>query len=299
VRRDPKGTEDSVKRVGGAAIFGGAENGTAVGLADSVDEFPRVGESPAHGHRESITTWLVGVPLTLATRMTAIAMLQRLMATGAPQTQWICFLNSHNFNRAMLDGVCRDALSDAYAVFPDGCAIHVAARLCGLHIPENLPGTDLVPAMLESCSGTCFLIGDAPKHIERAAYELQRRFPAWSVAGFTSGYFASEEEERRVVELVNRTNPDLLLIGMGTPLQERFVRRYAGDLRVPLCICVGGLFGYWSGELIRAPRLMRRLGLEWLWILVQQPRKVGRYTIGTARFFATVLRHLRREVTAP
>lgn len=222
-------------------------------------------------------------------------MLQRLMTNGARRAQWICFLNSHSFRVAILDPECREALSGAYAVFPDGCAVRVAARLRGLHILDNLPGTDLVPAMLESCSGRCFLIGDAPKQIEIAACELERRFPTWSVVGWAPGYFASEEEERRVVDLVNRTKPDLLLIGMGTPLQERFVRRYADDLGVPLCICVGGLFSYWSGRLIRAPRLMRRLGLEWLWILVQQPHKLGRYTIGTARFFATVLCHLRRD----
>jgi exopolysaccharide biosynthesis WecB/TagA/CpsF family protein len=226
-------------------------------------------------------------------------MLRRLLARGAMRTQWVCFLNSHSFNIAMLDGECRHGLSAAHAVFPDGCAMHVAARLCGLPISHNLPGTDLVPALLESCSGKCFMIGDGPEWIKSAAREFERRFPRWSVVGFAPGYFGSEEEERRVIDLVNRAKPDLLLIGMGTPLQERFVLRYADDLRVPLCICVGGLFSYWNGRLIRAPRLMRRLRLEWLWILAQQPHKLGRYTIGIARFFATALRHRWRGSSGP
>ena len=268
----------------------------AVASADAAG--PSVGEPTwaAHEPRASAAQF-AGIPLTLATRTAAIAMLRRLMARDAARAHWVCFLNSHSFNSATLDRQCRDALNGASAVFPDGCAMHVAARLRGIRIPDNLPGTDLIPALLELCSGRCFLIGDAPERIERAARELERRFPTWSVVGYAPGYFESEEGERRVVDRVNRAEPDLLLIGMGSPLQERFVLRYAEDLRVPLCVCVGGLLSYWSGRLVRAPRLMRRLCLEWLWILAQQPHKLGRYTVGIARFFAAVVPHVWRELT--
>jgi N-acetylglucosaminyldiphosphoundecaprenol N-acetyl-beta-D-mannosaminyltransferase len=166
--------------------------------------------------------------------------------------------------------------------------------ISGRHVPANLPGTDLVPAMLASTAGRCFLIGDTTERVERASSELERRFPGWSVVGSASGYFESEEAERRVIERVNRAGPNLLLIGMGTPQQERFILRHSTNLRVPLCICVGGLFGYWNGKLIRAPRALRILQLEWLWILAQQPRKLRRYTIGTVVFFARVLRSRAR-----
>jgi N-acetylglucosaminyldiphosphoundecaprenol N-acetyl-beta-D-mannosaminyltransferase len=235
-------------------------------------------------------THLLGLRLTLVTRARATAILQDLAAIPAAVTRWVCFLNSHNFNAAMQDAECRAALQGACAVFPDGVAIRVAARLFGRRVPDNLPGTDLVPAMLASSAGRCFLIGDTAEQIERASGELERRFPGWSVAGFASGFFGSAEEERRVVEHVNRTEPNLLLIGMGTPHQERFMLRHSTELRVPLCICVGGLFGYWSKKLIRAPRALRALHLEWLWILAQQPRKLRRYTIGTVVFFAKILR---------
>jgi N-acetylglucosaminyldiphosphoundecaprenol N-acetyl-beta-D-mannosaminyltransferase len=251
------------------------------------------GAAGAHDERTASSD-LLGLPLTLVTRSAATAILQRLAAMPATAARWVCFLNSHSFNTAMLDPECRAALNGASAVFPDGVAIRVAARLFGFRVPDNLPGTDLVPAMLASSAGRCFLVGDTPEQVERAARELERRFPDWSVAGFASGYFGSEEDERRAIERVNCARPNLLLIGMGTPQQERFVVRHAAELRVPLCICVGGLFGYWSRKLIRAPRPLRRLQLEWLWILVQQPRKLRRYTIGTAVFFSTILRRRAR-----
>jgi exopolysaccharide biosynthesis WecB/TagA/CpsF family protein len=235
---------------------------------------------------------LLGIPLTLVTRAPALAMLERFMsATGA--TRWVCFLNFHSFNGAIADRGCRAAFAGASAVFPDGVALRVGARVRRLRIPENLPGTDLVPDMLRaSPGGKCFLIGDTAEQIERAAHELERRFPAWSVVGFSPGFFAAEADEREAVERVNAARPDLLLIGMGSPRQERFIARHASELHVPLCMCVGGLFGYWSGKLSRAPRSVRKMCLEWLWILVQQPGKLRRYTIGAAKFFSTVFKGL-------
>jgi exopolysaccharide biosynthesis WecB/TagA/CpsF family protein len=166
-----------------------------------------------------------------------------------------------------------------------------------VRVPENLPGTDLVPdALAQAKGGRCFLIGDTDQEVERAARELERRFPGWSVVGCSSGYFASKQEELRVIESVNRAKPHLLMLGMGTPKQERFVVRHAHRLSVPLCICVGGLFGYWSGKLIRARLVVRRLRLEWLWILLQQPHKLPRYTVGVALFFARVLKRRNRAL---
>lgn len=230
-------------------------------------------------------------------RATALGTLQTLLATRDSRTRWVCFLNSHTFNIATRDRDCLEALRGAAAVFPDGIAIRVAARFCGLRVPENLPGTDLVPELLAGTRGRCFLIGDTWEQVARASCGLMRSYPGWSVVGYYSGYFRSAGEERRVVEMVNRREPDLVLLGMGTPFQERFIRLHATELRVPLCICVGGLFRYWSRKLMRAPLPMRRLCLEWLWILAQQPWKFRRYTIGTVLFFNEVARLRAQSAT--
>jgi N-acetylglucosaminyldiphosphoundecaprenol N-acetyl-beta-D-mannosaminyltransferase len=240
---------------------------------------------------------LAGQPIMLVTRAAALGTLEALLAARDAQARWVCFLNSHTFNSATRDHDCLEALRGAAAVFPDGIAIRVAARLCGLRVPENLPGTDLVPELLAGTRGRCFLIGDTWEQVARASRGLTRSHPAWSVVGYHSGYFRSDAEERRVVEMVNRREPDLVLLGMGTPFQERFIRLHAAELRVPLCICVGGLFGYWSRKLMRAPLPMRRMCLEWLWILAQQPWKLRRYTIGTVLFFTEIARLRGRSPT--
>jgi N-acetylglucosaminyldiphosphoundecaprenol N-acetyl-beta-D-mannosaminyltransferase len=241
---------------------------------------------------------LAGQPITLVSRATALATLKRLLATRDARTRWVCFLNSHTFNSAMRDRDCMETLRGAAAVFPDGIAIRVAARLCGLRVQENLAGTDLVPELLARTRGRCFLIGDTFEQVALASRELAKLHPGWSVVGYHSGYFRSDAEKRRVVETVNRCKPDLVLLGMGTPYQERFLRFHATELRVPLCICVGGLFRYWSRKLVRAPLPVRRMCLEWLWILVQQPRKFRRYTIGTVLFFSAISRLREQPRTA-
>jgi N-acetylglucosaminyldiphosphoundecaprenol N-acetyl-beta-D-mannosaminyltransferase len=237
---------------------------------------------------------LFSVPLTVTTRHAALSSLRHVLEHGtAASGLWVAFLNANNFNAAMRCEAYRKALSSAYAVYPDGVAIEIAARLAGIERLQNLPGTDLVPELLAHTADglyRCYLLGETQQTVESAARYVECRFPGWRIAGVASGYFASDEAEARTVRSIAEAAPDLLLIGMGTPKQEHFVARHGPALRARLTIGVGGLFQYWSRKLVRAPRAVRALRLEWLWILAQQPHKWRRYTIGIAWFFATVVR---------
>ena len=95
----------------------------------------------------------------------------------------------------------------------------------------------------------------------------------------------------RVIRQINQAQPDVLLVGMGNPLQERWIHRHRHQLDVPLCIGVGGLFHYWAGDLQRAPIWLRRWGAEWLGILLQQPHKARRYLLGNPLFLYRILRN--------
>ena len=115
-------------------------------------------------------------------------------------------------------------------------------------------------------------------------------FPGWTQAGFYHGFFHDRQSTDEVIRCINRSRPNLLLIGMGNPLQEQWIHRHRQRLEVPLCLGVGGLFHYWAGDLRRAPPWLRRLGAEWLGILFQQPHKARRYLLGNPLFLWRAIR---------
>ena len=167
------------------------------------------------------------------------------------------------------------------------CAGPPKAR--GVRLKANLNGTDLVPALLARGQGLrCFLLGATPEAIERAAAHFRQAYPGCVLAGHHHGYL-DEAATSRVIEAINAADVDLLLVGMGNPLQERWIARHRSRLKVGLCVGVGGLFSYWAGDLDRAPGWMRRCGVEWLHILRRQPKKFQRYVFGNPLFLLRLL----------
>jgi N-acetylglucosaminyldiphosphoundecaprenol N-acetyl-beta-D-mannosaminyltransferase len=177
-------------------------------------------------------------------------------------------------------------------VFGDGTGVRWAARMKGTRLRDNLCGTDLIPALFESTPGyRYFLLGADEPTIERAAARAQMRFPNWTLAGFHHGYVKSPELSEQVIGEVNAARADVLLVGMGNPRQERWLEAHRDRLRVPLGIGVGGLFDFWAETVSRAPAWVRRIGYDWVWRLMQQPRdKARRYLIGNPAFLLRAVR---------
>jgi N-acetylglucosaminyldiphosphoundecaprenol N-acetyl-beta-D-mannosaminyltransferase len=112
----------------------------------------------------------------------------------------------------------------------------------------------------------------------------------WTVCGRHHGSLAGENLTAEVLRRIAAAQPDLLLVGMGNPLQEQWFHAHRRELDVPLVIGVGGLLNFWSGNVPRAPAWLRRWGAEWLWVLCQQPHKARRYLAGNPLFLARVLK---------
>jgi N-acetylglucosaminyldiphosphoundecaprenol N-acetyl-beta-D-mannosaminyltransferase len=230
---------------------------------------------------------IIGVEIANETSEAALARLLDLL-DGPPGTT-LFFVNAHTLNLAARDDGYRRLLDGSGLVYGDGTGVRWAAACRGVEMKANLNGTDLVPALLARARGRrCYLLGGTPELVRDAAAELERRFPDCRLAGFHHGYVdgASTDE---VIEAINRSHADLLLVGMGNPLQEQWLARHRSRLQVPLCISVGGLFAYWAGTLDRAPAWMRRHGIEWLHILRRQPWKLQRYLLGNPLFLLRML----------
>ena len=232
---------------------------------------------------------ILGVDIVNLGKAAAIKRLRAYLC--ADEGKVVYFVNAHTLNLAVGDPEFRLILNNADLCLGDGIGIRLAAASRGVRMLANLNGTDLVPALLaETSEGghRYFLLGLDESSIERASKQARELFPGWTLAGYHHGYVDQETSEQ-VIECINASKSQLLLVGMGNPLQEFWVSRYRHRLRVSLSLGVGGLIDYWAGNLERAPLWMRKWGLEWLFILCQQPRKFRRYILGNPLFIARML----------
>jgi N-acetylglucosaminyldiphosphoundecaprenol N-acetyl-beta-D-mannosaminyltransferase len=241
------------------------------------------------------TVDLLGVRVTNASTDEAVALMDRWSRSDDGRTRLVYIVNAHSLNLAWTSPEYRRCLNAADVVFADGTGARLAARWHGVRLRDNLVGTDLVPAFFRRTHGTgqrCFLLGGQPGTPERARARLRQEFTGLEIAGAHHGY-VHDGDAARVIALINRARPSLLLVGMGNPVQEMWLDRHRTALDVPLGIGVGGLFDHWAGHLRRAPRWVRRLGIEWVQILLQQPHKWRRYLLGNPAFVARALQSAR------
>lgn len=241
---------------------------------------------------EGSTLSVLGVPVTDVTMDQALSLLQGLLHPQRPRAHGIYFVNTHTLNNACDRPAYRTVLRSADRVFGDGTGVRWAARMLhGITLKDNVNGTDLVPLMFSRWADRglrYYLLGNTPERIEQAAAHAQRSFPGWTFAGCHHGYLGPDDHEA-VIEKINASGAHLLLVGMGNPKQEQWIHEHIGQLKVPLCLATGGLFDYWVGDLVRAPKWVRRLGFEWLHLLSRQPHKAARYLIGNPKFLLRVV----------
>jgi len=203
----------------------------------------------------------------------------------------INFLNAHCFNIAQKNVNYRAALGRCTYLLNDGVGIDIAGRLVGIHFKENLNGTDLIPELLQFFAEkglSVFFFGAKPEVIQEARREIAKTYPDLSIAGHCDGY---DRDPTSVIDQINSSRADALILGLGVPTQELWVDRYGSQLtRAKICVSGGAIFDFVSGNVKRAPRLIRRLRLEWLFRLIQEPRRLfSRYILGSVLFFYHVL----------
>ncbi|MFV0309603.1 MAG: WecB/TagA/CpsF family glycosyltransferase [Desertimonas sp.] len=183
-------------------------------------------------------------------------------------------------------------LREGTVTFNDGAGLALAARLRRRPFPANLNGTDLCPALFERCPpGTrVALVGGRPGVADRAGVVLAQRFPHLDLVLTHHGYLDADGEAE-VADRLRDTRPQVVMVGMGNPLQVEYIDRHRElpGLAQILWLAVGGQLDYYGGDLPRAPGWMRRARLEWLHLVRVQPHKLRRYAIGIPAFLARVV----------
>ena len=246
-------------------------------------------EQPSGPERVNV----LGIGLSAITMADALAWIDHWIARRA--NQYICVTGVHGVMESQLDPALRVIHNRAGLVTPDGMPLVWISRLRGPRGVERVYGPDLMLACCESSVAKGyrhFFYGGATGVPERLSERLQKRFPGLQIAGQWSPPFRelTTLEEAELIERINAARPDIVWIGLSTPKQERWMARYVGRISAPVLIGVGAAFDMHAGVKKQAPRWMQRSGLEWLFRLGTEPRRLWRrYLINNPRFIWRVL----------
>ena len=237
---------------------------------------------PGRGERE-----ILGVSIKCFTREEAIAHIDRSLQSE--QILCVCFANAHTLNIASTTRQVREVLR-RFLVLNDGVGVDIASRLkYGRAFPENLNGTDFVPALLALTRHRLrlYLVGSTDAAVGHAATSFQRRFPQHCIVGWRNGFLKDENDIEETWRDIRAAQVDCVLVGMGNPMQEFWIANHAIKTGARLLIGVGALFDFEAGRVVRAPIWVRNMRCEWAYRFLQEPKRLAsRYLIGNIAFLS-------------
>jgi N-acetylglucosaminyldiphosphoundecaprenol N-acetyl-beta-D-mannosaminyltransferase len=223
-------------------------------------------------------------------RQEIIRLLCEYACGGSVRTAF--YVNAHCVNIACRDREYRDILNRADLVYVGGMGVVWASRFLGVPLSERVNILDFLDGLigrLRKEEITVYLLGAQLPIVKKAAEDLKKK--GLKVVGSRDGFF-NEEEEPGIIREINLLRPNILMVGIGVPRQEKWIFRHQKELDVKLCWAVGAAFEWISGYRRRAPAWMIKCGLEWLHRLYQQPRRLyKRYLVGNFTFVYHIVKY--------
>ncbi|WP_440873953.1 WecB/TagA/CpsF family glycosyltransferase [Thalassotalea sp. PLHSN55] len=230
---------------------------------------------------------LFGLPLNNIMMQEAVHLVTHTERALQSAPKLTFFINVNSINLALKNATFYQQLQQADHLLADGSGMRLAAKSAGYLLEDNNNGTDMLPHLCKSCIAhkkSLFLLGSAPGVADKTAKNLQAQFRGLNIAGTAHGYF-SDNETAQLIADINDSGCDILLVAMGSPMQEQWLLAHKHKLHCQSALAVGGLFDFYSGRISRSPMWLRELGLEWLWRLAKEPvAKFNRYVIGNPLF---------------
>lgn len=237
---------------------------------------------------------ILGVHVNAIDRTAALDQISRW--TSENERQYVCVTGVHGVMECQDDAELRRIHNESGLTVPDGMPMVWLGRLAGAKWMERVCGPDLMLQLCEASAKngwTHFFYGGAPGVAEKLAERLCEAYPGLRVGGtYTPPFRDLEESEKdEISSLINEAEPDLVWVGLSTPKQERWMDEFRGRLAAPALLGVGAAFDLHAGLTTRAPRWMQRSGLEWLYRLLTEPRRLWRrYLTNNPRFIWKAMR---------
>ncbi|GAB6060079.1 WecB/TagA/CpsF family glycosyltransferase [Desulfonatronum parangueonense] len=240
---------------------------------------------------------ILGIPFHDVTFAEAVQWCLERMRSGRPG--YVATVNLDFVMQSRRDPELQRILLEADLVVADGAPLIWMSGLFGPRLRERVTGSDLTPLLAEACRDHgfgVFGLGAAPGVAEKALKELERRYPGLRVAGWHSPPKADilDMDHESILDRLRQGGPDLLLVAFGAPKQEKWINMHFRQWRIPVAIGIGGTLDFLAGVQRRAPKLVQKIGMEWFWRLLTDPRRLlGRYAANLL-FLATESIRLKR-----
>lgn len=229
-------------------------------------------------------------PLVVSARVDNVTIegaVEKILEAPSGRARFIAFVHPHALNLAAFDRELRGIIESADAVLPDGIGVRIAARLNRTPLSANVNGTDLLPRIASEAARQripLVLVGAKPGVAEDCSDTLRASHPGLEIPIVSDGYL-DEAKEKALLDRLRKAGHVVVLVAMGTPLQERWIAKVRDQVPNATFIGVGGLFDFFSGRVPRAPLFVRELGLEWAFRMAQEPRRLAkRYILGNPLF---------------
>lgn len=242
---------------------------------------------------------ILGCPVDNLDIKETLDLIDKMVRSKSPHQHAV--INVDKLLKYRSDHTLRDIIYNCDIINADGMPIVWAAKILGNPLKERIAGIDLMERLIELSVHKryrLFFLG-AKEDIVNEVFRIYReRFPELQIAGFRNGYWKPEEEEN-VVEHIRNTRADILFIAMSSPKKEFFIKKYLHTMCVPFVMGVGGSFDVVAGKIRRAPKWMQEIGLEWLFRLLQEPRRLWRrYLVGNTVVIYLVFKELMKKLIA-
>ena len=203
-------------------------------------------------------------------------------------------VNADKINEALRNGRLKNIINRCGVINADGASVVLASKFLNTPLPERVAGIDLMMRLIQLASDkgySVYLVGAKPEIVKATATELKRTNRGLNICGFRDGYFKEEEWDAFFYEL-ERASPDLVFVGITSPTKEYFIEYLQNKGSQTVFMGVGGSFDVISGSIKRAPLWLQKLNLEWLYRVIQEPKRLGkRYFVGNFEFVKLVLKH--------
>ena len=266
-------------------------SGRAEGQGKTLEGFPFATPASAAAIPQRID--IAGIQVDNVTQEEAVSAIDQFLELGNPQ--YLCVVNAAKTVAASRDARLRSVIEGAALVTADGMSVVWAARAVGQSLKARVTGIDLFEHLITYAAErgrSVFFLGARDESVRGVVDRFTRAHPTLKVAGWRDGYFG-QAENAAVTETIRRSAAEMLFVAMGSPAQEYWIAENLGRTGARFAMGVGGSFDHLSGRQRRAPRWMQRAGLEWLYRLLREPRRLWRrYLIGNARFLWLVVQQM-------
>lgn len=182
------------------------------------------------------------------------------------------------------------AISSATWITADGIGIVLGLRLCGRPSVPRRTGSDLTPHLLQSGRFSLYLLGGSEAIIQKTVSTIQEKYPGARIVGYRNGFFSLDLLDEIATD-IQACDPDIVLVAMGSPRQDRVIQHLKSKLSRGVLIGIGGVFDIIAGAIPRSPKWMQRFGIEWIWRLTLQPARIKRLVRMLPRFIWKISVH--------